>query len=270
MEEILKKLILNIRSIFQWGKGHTFVLLSFLGYACQYAMRANLSVAIVAMVESEDGKNDTNIGTQCRVLYSSHGIHVNSGGEFEWDSKQQGLILGAFYYGYVATQIPGGILAEKYGGKWFFGLGTLYSAIMTLLAPMAAKTGSGVLMACRILAGLAEGITYPAMNAMMSKWVPLNERSKYVTVIAIGAQFGTVVSMTVSGIIATSFHWQTTFYLFGALGCVWFMCWSLFVSDTPQSHPRITPKELDYIESNIIQTEMVNLPFPPLRHYYIL
>ena len=56
---------LKSKEKFHWGTRHTFVLLSFCGYACQYAMRANLSVAIVAMVESADHQNDSNIGTEC-------------------------------------------------------------------------------------------------------------------------------------------------------------------------------------------------------------
>ena len=34
-----------------WGTRHTFILMSFLGFANIYAMRVNLSVAIVAMVK---------------------------------------------------------------------------------------------------------------------------------------------------------------------------------------------------------------------------
>ncbi len=36
-----------------WGARHTFTFLSFLGMANVYAMRVNLSVAIVAMVGGE-------------------------------------------------------------------------------------------------------------------------------------------------------------------------------------------------------------------------
>ena len=28
-----------------------------------------------------------------------------------------------FFYGYVLTQVPGGRLAELFGGKWLFGIG---------------------------------------------------------------------------------------------------------------------------------------------------
>ena len=251
----------------RWGTRHTFALLSFLGFANIYAMRVNLSVAIVAMVSNSDRANNTNIGHECPMPNTTNSNKNNGGGEFDWDSKQQGLILGSFFYGYVATQIPAGFFSEKYGGKWFYGLGTLCTAVLTLLTPLAAKAGVGFFVGCRILEGLGEGMTYPAMHAMMSKWVPLNERSKFVTFIASGAQFGTVISLPISGVLAADVNWQSVFYVFGVLGCVWFVFWTFLVFNTPQTHPRISSEELHYIETNIIQTTR-DLPLPPIRYFH--
>ena len=33
--------------------------------------------------------------------------------KFDWDSDQQGLILGSYFYGYLPTQIFGGIIADS-------------------------------------------------------------------------------------------------------------------------------------------------------------
>lgn len=35
---------------------------------------------------------------------------------FDWDSKQQGLVLSSFFYGYACTQFIGGLMASKFGG----------------------------------------------------------------------------------------------------------------------------------------------------------
>ena len=75
---------------------------------------------------------------------------------FNWDAEQQGIILGAFFYGYIITQVPGGYLAEKYGGKWLFGLGVLVTAILTLFTPVAANAGVSTFIAVRVLMGLGE------------------------------------------------------------------------------------------------------------------
>lgn len=97
-------------------------------------------------------------------------------GEFLWDEYSQGIILGSFFYGYVLTQIPGGRLAETFGGKLVFGLGGLFeiislvlqaqwfiiptvfvTAIFTLLTPLAAKTSLPALVLVRVLEGIGEG-----------------------------------------------------------------------------------------------------------------
>jgi ACS family sodium-dependent inorganic phosphate cotransporter-like MFS transporter 5 len=77
-------------------------------------------------------------------------------GEFMWDEHVQGIILGSFFYGYVVTQIPGGRLAEMYGGKLVFGLGVLLTGILTAVSPLAAKLGTSVFIAVRVLEGLCE------------------------------------------------------------------------------------------------------------------
>ena len=67
-----------------------------------------------------------------------------------------GLVLASFFYGYIVTQIPGGMLAEKYGGKWVFGLGCLGTTILTLVTPIAAYHSLGMLLAVRVLEGFGE------------------------------------------------------------------------------------------------------------------
>lgn len=77
-------------------------------------------------------------------------------GEFNWDSNLQGIVLGSFYYGYVLTQIPGGLLAEKYGAKWIFGLGILLSSILCLITPLMARWSVWALILTRAVEGLGE------------------------------------------------------------------------------------------------------------------
>merc|ERR1711908_164787 len=83
------------RKLPRFGTRHLFVFLGFLGFVNVYAMRVNLSVAIVYMAEPA---------------------------VFNWSEKEKGVILGMFFYGYVLTQLPGGRLAEIVGGKWLFGV----------------------------------------------------------------------------------------------------------------------------------------------------
>jgi len=55
-------------------------------------------------------------------------------------------------------QVPGGMLAERKGGKRPFGIGILLASIFTLLSPFAARVGGRTAFAAiRAAEGLAEG-----------------------------------------------------------------------------------------------------------------
>ena len=75
-------------------------------------------------------------------------------GPFIWNKGIQGHVLGSFFYGYLISQIPGGILAEKYGGKWVFGLSLAIATVATLLTPVAAQLSFGLLIFLRVVVGI--------------------------------------------------------------------------------------------------------------------
>lgn len=77
-------------------------------------------------------------------------------GEFNWDETKQGIVLGSFFYGYVLTQVPGGRLAELFGGKLVYGLGVLVTALFTFLSPIAARINFPLFIIVRILEGMGE------------------------------------------------------------------------------------------------------------------
>ncbi len=66
------------------------------------------------------------------------------------------MILSSFYYGYVLSHLPGGVFADRFGGKHALGSGLLVTSVTTLLSPAAARLGSGYLIALRVVMGLGE------------------------------------------------------------------------------------------------------------------
>lgn len=65
-----------------------------------------------------------------------------------------GLILGSFFVGYILSQIPGGFLAAKYGGKILFGGAMLFSGILTMLTPVVAIQSAYLLITLRVCLGV--------------------------------------------------------------------------------------------------------------------
>ena len=70
-------------------------------------------------------------------------------------------------------------MAEIVGGKWLMGVGVLVTAVFTLLTPLAALTNIYLLYTVRIIEGLGEGVTFPAIYAMIARWAAPQERSRF-------------------------------------------------------------------------------------------
>lgn len=76
--------------------------------------------------------------------------------EFDWDSKTQGLVLGSFFYGYISTQLFGGWLAARIGGKRVFGLGIASTAFFTIITPPVVRMSVHLFIILRIIEGICE------------------------------------------------------------------------------------------------------------------
>ncbi|XP_061283195.1 sialin isoform X4 [Bos javanicus] len=231
---------------------YNLAFLSFFGFFVLYSLRVNLSVALVDMVDSNTTAKDNRTSYECAEHSAPIKVLRNqTGKKYQWDAETQGWILGSFFYGYIITQIPGGYVASRSGGKLLLGFGILGTAVFTLFTPLAADFGFGALVALRALEGLGEGVTFPAMHAMWSSWAPPLERSKLLSISYAGAQLGTVVSLPLSGVICYYMNWTYVFYFFGLVGIIWFILWICLVSDTPETHKTITPYEKEYILSSL-------------------
>jgi ACS family sodium-dependent inorganic phosphate cotransporter-like MFS transporter 5 len=222
-----------------FGTRHVLALMGFLGFVNVYAMRVNLSVAIVVMVNQTYTNNNSSSNGSASGTCPAPVTPINSttphdaDGPFDWDEKTQSLVLGSFFYGYVLTQLPGGRLAEMFGGKWIYGCGILITSVFTLLMPLAAKLDFRLLIAVRVIEGLGEGVTFPVMHAMIAEWAPPLERSKMSTFIYAGSMMGTVISLPMTGLICDYVGWEAAFYIFGSFGIVWFAFWTFLAYDTP-------------------------------------
>lgn len=80
---------------------------------------------------------------------------------FEWNEHEIGQILGSYFWLYWLSQLPGGILASKYGTKLVFGLSNLLGCLMCSLMPLAAYFDYRLLILLRVLQGFIGGFSWP-------------------------------------------------------------------------------------------------------------
>jgi ACS family sodium-dependent inorganic phosphate cotransporter len=167
------------------------VALSFAAVFICYVDRVNISLAIGPMAE-----------------------------EFGWSKTTSGFVMSSFFIGYLVTQIPGGALAGRFGGKHVLAAGVVLWSLFTALTPPAAFASFWLLLATRIGMGFGEGVTFPSIYALFSRWVPASQRSRAVGLVFSAIPLGTVFAQWATPVLVTEHGWPWAFYAFAALGRV--------------------------------------------------
>ncbi|KAH1015757.1 putative inorganic phosphate cotransporter [Dendroctonus ponderosae] len=227
------------------GVRHFQAMLMFLLLAIGYAMRVNLSVGIVAMTKASSKNPDIPI--------------------YDWQNTN--FILSSFFIGYVCLQVFAGELGKRFGVKWLVVVAMVINSVCCILTPItAANLGSYGVMAIRIMQGLFQGFFFPSVHNILGKWAPKEERTTLGNMIFTGVAFGTIVAMPVTGYISASWAgWPWAFYLFGIIGLLWCIIWTIFGANSPQEHKYITKEEQFYIQSSIGDIEQKEPPHTPWK-----
>ncbi|XP_035206704.1 vesicular glutamate transporter 1-like [Stegodyphus dumicola] len=247
---------------------YVLTLLLFWAMSLEFAHRVCLSVTIVAMVNHTAfiQGNDSQVDDSCPEPWIGNTTTPDPPGEYIWSPSIQGLILGAYFYGFVCTQLVGGRLAEVAGGKWPLGLSILFGSLLTFLTPIAADIGVVAIVLVRVAMGLIHGVCLPTAFAMFAHWAPVEERSTLLALCIMGDHVGTVLSMPLAGYLCENGFaggWPSVFYVLGILGCIWFIFWCCLAYSKPADHPRVSKEEVDYILKGQIQIgEYQKLPVP--------
>ena len=123
----------------------------------------------------------TNIAVAGPTMMTAFGMSV----------KQFGYVLAAFTAGYALTQIPGGLLADKYGAKRFLIIALL---VWSLFTGLTAITASFVaLIVVRFCFGVGEGLEQGAQFRAIGDTFSSSERSEasgiFLTALALGPAF---------------------------------------------------------------------------------
>ncbi|XP_039482453.1 putative inorganic phosphate cotransporter isoform X1 [Drosophila santomea] len=209
------------------GVRHWQAAVLFLGMMINYFQRVNISAGIVPMTQSTAGA----------PYYS-------------WGTSEKSLILSSFFWGYVVSQVPAGLLAKRFGAKLVLGIATAVGGILCFFHPIAAKSGWQSICVLRVLTGLVQGTVYPCVHTLLAKWVPRTERGLLTTGVYSGAQFGTAVILVTSGFIFESvMGWPGLFYLSGGVSLAWALLFFWQAANDPATAIRISKGEVEYIES---------------------
>src|ERR1700743_159309 len=141
--------------------------------------------------------------------------------ELSLDPIAMGYIFSAFGWSYVAAQVPGGWLLDRFGSKWVYAFSIMIWSLFTLMQGSIGFLSGGaaipVLFGFLLLVGLAEAPSFPANARVVAAWFPDNERGTASAFFNSGQYFATVIFAPLMGWIAHDFGWRYVVYVMRAL-----------------------------------------------------
>jgi len=149
------------------------------------------------------------------------------GKELEMDAATFGIVLSIFYLGYTIMQIPGGLIADRYGSKMAIIVTILVFSLFAGLSGVAWSVTS--LLVIRFFFGLGEGAFPGAATKLMSENVSPEKRTSTQSVLLVAIVLGGFVASTAGAYFITQIGWRKVYVCLGIIGGITALLYMLFL-----------------------------------------
>lgn len=168
-------------------------------------------------------------------------------GQIGWNEIDYSNIVFAFQLAYAIGLLLAGRILDRLGTRQGFSLSVFFWSIAAMAHALAHSVmGFGV---ARVALGVGESGNFPACIKTVAEWFPKKERALATGIFNSGTNIGALTTPFLVAWITRRYGWRGAFIATGAVGFLWLVVW-LLMYRSPESHPRVSRSELDYIRSD--------------------
>lgn len=158
----------------------------------------------------------------CRVNVSVAGVFMMR--DLGLSQQAMGRVFSAFLVGYALCQIPGGMLADRFGAPRVLGW-----AALAWVAATGWMVGAGAsvaaLLGARCALGVTEAPTFPAAAQAISRVLPLAQRGRANGFVVAAIGLGSAIAPPLMLFLMVRWGWRAALMLSSlpalAVGCAW-------------------------------------------------
>ena len=186
--------------------------------------------------------------------------------EFGWSEMDYADIVFSFQIAYAVGLVLAGRLMDKLGTRIGFAIAIVIWSVAAMAHAEATWFGPGVaavlglfglaysgsvagFMAARFMLGLGEAGNFPASIKAVAEWFPKKERALATGIFNSGTNVGALLTPLAVPWITVNYGWYWAFVATGLIGFIWIVLWWPMYR-SPEHHPRVSPSELAYIQSD--------------------
>jgi ACS family hexuronate transporter-like MFS transporter len=171
--------------------------------------------------------------------------------QYHWTNSDYANIVIAFRVAYSLGQAVFGRLLDRIGTRRGLTITVIWYSIVSILT--SAAQGFGSFLGFRFLLGLGESANWPAATKAVSEWFPKKERALATAFFDSGSSLGGAIAPFLILPIYFRWGWRPAFVIPGLLGFIWLVGWRKLYHP-PEKHPRVSPRELQYIQDDRIES----------------
>ncbi|GAB7521416.1 MFS transporter [Paraburkholderia sp. 2C] len=146
-------------------------------------------------------------------------------GELGLTASQMGLLLSAFSFAYAFSQLPVGVLLDRFGARLMLGLGMFVWSCAQLCGGLVQTLPQ--FLAARIALGIGEAPQFPAGAKVVSEWYALRERGRPTGIFTTSSTIGPALAPPILTVLLLAFGWRWMFVVMGVLGIAVAIGWYL-------------------------------------------
>ena len=157
------------------------------------------------------------------------GLHIQK--DLGITPQQFGLVQSAFFWLFAVGAIVLGALSSRIGVRWL--LAVLMLIWIVTMVPLLGPVSFGVLLACRVVLGFAEGPAYALATHSVHSWFPPEKRALPGGIVTAGASVGPLLAAPVLTWVIVTWSWHAAFGVLIVLGGAWAVVWMIFGKNAP-------------------------------------
>jgi ACS family tartrate transporter-like MFS transporter len=167
-----------------------------------------------------------------------------------------GLGVGIFFGSYVALQIPGALLVERWSARRMISASMIAWGLLTVLTALVRTPGQ--LYAARFLLGAAEGGFFPGIVVYLSHWFIREDRAKATSNFMCAIPLSFVIGSPFAGWILSHNWlalegWRWLFFLEGIPAVLLGAAAFFFLTDWPREASWLAPVHRQWIQQKLQQ-----------------
>ena len=132
--------------------------------------------------------------------------------EFDLSYARAGALASAFFWAYIAMQIPSGLLGDRFGRRRVLLVGLVGVAAATALTGLAGSFAA--LVAARLLTGAGQGSLFSNDRAIIASVTPRERIGLGQGVSFTGPGLGITLGLMAGGVLAEALSWRVVLFLF--------------------------------------------------------